>query len=75
MARKKGEKNLDLNEDHERIEEGLKKWMGEPYGEFSFRAENIDKASLAFIKQAVFDGYELGYKNRKDRNYEEWNQK
>jgi hypothetical protein len=75
MARKKGEKNLDLNEDYEKIEEAFKEWMGEPYGEFSLRGECIDKAFLGFVKQAFFDGHKLGYENRKARNYEEWNQK
>ena len=71
----KGETNLNLDENYDCIEEAFKKWMGEPYGEFSLRGENIDKASLSFVRQAFFDGFEFGYKKRKDQNYNDWNQK
>lgn len=50
-------------------------WLCQPYGEFSILRENIDNASLSFVKEAFLEGYKQGLSAKKQIEWREQMQK
>lgn len=59
-------------EDPEKL---LSIWLRQPYGEFSILCENIDKASLSFVKEAFLEGYKKGLSAKRQIEWKEQMQK